>query len=469
MHATGWWSHPVARRAHGARDVLGDRDDPARDPPHRLPSPSSAKYSRPFRGAATAAIEDHPTNQHREGSHRCVDATAQTDALPQLPSLAELGFGGSGGASGRAGFAGGGASAATAAGGYPGGEAAGFGSSPETLRNLERLIEAQRAQLVSKGLISDDRGRRTGHHGGGHGGGHGHGHQPPSPRVGRRSPGSQPRSRRNNSLGGDGDLVFFESPMPNPERRGGNPSPVARPRGPMPRKMRTGTHARSSTKVSPEKNEPGGLGSSGSGPNPDLAALFSPSPPVGTPASRADRGESKLSASPTANRTLHFASLAPRVTGQTSTPGVAKPRPRPLVHAPAAARRLGVLEDDSALASPESGFSSDGSSGAVGPTATGVARTGGGGGDGGGGIASVRVGSETGRGAFRVVGSFTPAPASAFVAVEKAADRRGSAGDDVEAAKERVGWGDGPSPGGVGGTRGSSVLTQSLRKEDAFE
>ena len=398
-----------------------------------------------------------------------MDATAQTDALPQLPSLAELGFGGSGGASGRAGFAGGGASAATAAGGYPGGEAAGFGSSPETLRNLERLIEAQRAQLVSKGLISDDRGRRTGHHGGGHGGGHGHGHQPPSPRVGRRSPGSQPRSRRNNSLGGDGDLVFFESPMPNPERRGGNPSPVARPRGPMPRKMRTGTHARSSTKVSPEKNEPGGLGSSGSGPNPDLAALFSPSPPVGTPASRADRGESKLSASPTANRTLHFASLAPRVTGQTSTPGVAKPRPRPLVHAPAAARRLGVLEDDSALASPESGFSSDGSSGAVGPTATGVARAGGGGGDGGGGIASVRVGSETGRGAFRVVGSFTPAPASAFVAVEKAADRRGSAGDVVDAAKERVGWGDGPSPGGVGGTRGSSVLTQSLRKEDAFE
>ena len=81
----------------------------------------------------------------------------------------------------------------------------------------------------------------------------------------------------------------------------------------------------------------------------------------------------------------------------------------------------------------------------------------------------MRVGSETGRGAFRVVGSFTPAPASAFVAVEKAADRRGSAGDVVDAAKERVGWGDGPSPGGVGGTRGSSVLTQSLRKEDAFE
>ena len=395
-----------------------------------------------------------------------MDATAQTDALPQLPSLAELGFGSGLGSSG------GGASL----GGPPAGEAAGFGSSPETLRNLERLIEAQRAQLVSKGLISDDRGRRTGHHGGGHGGGHGHGHQPPSPRVGRRSPGSQPRSRRNNSLGGDGDLVFFESPMPNPERRGGNPSPVARPRGPMPRKMRTGTHARSSTKVSPEKNEPGGLGSSGSGPNPDLAALFSPSPPVGTPASRADRGESKLSASPTANRTLHFASLAPRVTGQTSTPGVAKPRPRPLVHAPAAARRLGVLEDDSALASPESGFSSDGSGGAAGPTGPGVVRTDGGA---GGGIAPVRVGSQTGlglglggqtgRGAFRVVGSFTPAPASAFVAVEKAADRRGSAGDVVDAAKERVGWGDGPSPGGVGGTRGSSVLTQSLRKEDAFE
>ena len=61
------------------------------------------------------------------------------------------------------------------------------------------------------------------------------------------------------------------------------------------------------------------------------------------------------------------------------------------------------------------------------------------------------LGSETGRGAFRVVGSFTPAPASAFVAVEKAADEAGSA-SDVEAAKERVGWGDGPS--GERGERG---------------
>ena len=151
--------------------------------------------------------------------------------------------------------------------------------------------------------------------------------------------------------------------------------------------------------------------------------------------------------------------------------GVAKPRPRPLSHAPAVARHLGVLEDDSALASPESGFSSDGSGGAMGPTVQA------GGGGAGGGIAPVRVGSQTGlglglggqtgRGAFRVVGSFTPAPASAFVAVEKAELRRGSA-SDVEAARERVGRGDGPS-GGVGGTRGSSVLTQSLRKEDAFE
>ena len=467
MHAT----HHVASRAHGHRDgEYGDRDDPRGDPPHRLPSPSSAKYSRPFRGAATAAIEDQP-HQHPGGPHR-VDATAQTDALPQLPSLAELGFGSGLGSSG------GGASL----GGPPAGEAAGFGSSPETLRNLERLIEAQRAQLVSKGLISDDRGRRTGHGGGhgqgqgqGHGQGHGHGHQPPSPRVGRRSPGSQPRSRRNNSLGGDGDLVFFESPMPNPERRGGNPSPVARPRGPTPRKMRTGNHARSSTKqVSPEKNEPGGLVGSGYGLNPDLSSLFSPSPPVKTPASsRADRGDAKLGTSPTANRTLHFStSLAPRLTGQTSSvSGVAKPRPRPLSHAPAVARHLGVLEDDSALASPESGFSSDGSGGAMGPTVQA------GGGGAGGGIAPVRVGSQTGlglglggqtgRGAFRVVGSFTPAPASAFVAVEKAELRRGSA-SDVEAARERVGRGDGPS-GGVGGTRGSSVLTQSLRKEDAFE
>jgi len=156
--------------------------------------------------------------------------------------------------------------------------------------------------------------------------------------------------------------------------------------------------------------------------------------------------------------------------------GVAKPRPRPLSHAPAVARHLGVLEDDSALASPESGFSSDGSGGAAGPTGPGVVRTDGGA---GGGIAPVRMGSQTGlglglglggqtgRGAFRVVGSFTPAPASAFVAVEKAELRRGSA-SDVEAARERVGRGDGPS-GGVGGTRGSSVLTQSLRKEDAFE
>ena len=235
---------------------------------------------------------------------------------------------------------------------------------------------------------------------------------------------------------------------------------MARPRGPTPRKMRTGNHARSSTKqVSPEKNEPGGLVGSGYGLHPDLSSLFSPSPPVGvTPtSSRADRGDAnKLSASPTANRTLHFASLAPRVTGQTSSvSGVAKPRPRPLSHAPAVARHLGVLEDDSALASPESGFSSDGSGGAAGPTGPGVVRTDGGA---GGGIAPVRMGSQTGlglglggqtgRGAFRVVGSFTPAPASAFVAVEKAELRRGSA-SDVEAARERVGRGDGPS-GGVG-------------------
>jgi len=286
---------------------------------------------------------------------------------------------------------------------------------------------------------------------------------------------------RNNSLGGDGDLVFFESPMPNPERRGGNPSPVARPRGPVPRKTRTGNPGtRSSTKVSPEKNDlgPGGSGGvfegqgSGSGLNPDLAALFSPSPPVGTSVSRAGGTDAKRSASPMANRTLHFASLAPRVTGQTSTQSlVAKPRPRPLSHAPAVARHLGVLEDDSALASPESGFSSDGSSGLdlgrsgldSGPTAS-VVRVGGGAYI--PGHAPVRVGSETGRGAFRVVGSFTPAPSSAFVAVAKAADRRGSA-SDVEAAKERVGWGDGPW-GERGGTRGSSVLTQSLRK-DAIE
>ena len=489
MHATGWSSHHTPIRAHHLGDCDGDRDEPIRDeprePPHRLPSPSSAKYSRPFRGAATAAIDHHLHNH--PPPHR-VDATAQTEALPQLPSLAELGFG----SGGWFGSFGGDASAGDHRGVPPAGEAAGSGSSPETLRKLERLIEAQRAQLVSKGLISDDRGRRTGQgqgqgqgHGHGHGQGHGHGHQSPSPRVGRRSPGSnQPRSRRNNSLGGDGDLVFFESPMPNPERRGGNPSPVARPRGPVPRKTRTGNPGtRSSTKVSPEKNEPpggsGGSGGQGSGLNPDLAALFSPSSePVGTTASRdiSQAMFTKRSASPMANRTLHFASLAPRVTGQTSTPGVAKPRPRPLVHAPAVARHLGVLEDDSALASPESGFSSDGSSGFdlgrsgldSGPTNwVGVVRSGGGG-TSLGIEPRLRVGSETGRGAFRVVGSFTPAPSSAFVAVEKgwADGRRGSA-SDVEAAKERVGWGDGPS-GERGGTRGSSVLTQSLRK-DAFE
>ena len=100
-----------------------------------------------------------------------------------------------------------------------------------------------------------------------------------------------------------------------------------------------------------------------------------------------------------------------------------------------------------------------------------------GGGGEGGGIAPVLVGSQTGlglglgaqtgRGAFRVVGSFTPAPASAFVAVEKAELRRGSA-SDVEAARERVGAGR-RAVRGSGERGGASVLTQSLRKEDAFE
>ena len=79
-------------------------------------------------------------------------------------------------------------------------------------------LEAQRAQLVSKGLIVDDHGvpHGSGHasraerpglsvQGRGNERGSGHGHQPHSPRAGRRSPGSQPKSRRNNSLGGDGD------------------------------------------------------------------------------------------------------------------------------------------------------------------------------------------------------------------------------------------------------------------------
>jgi hypothetical protein len=89
-----------------------------------------------------------------------------------------------------------------------------------------------------------------------------------------------------------------------------------------------------------------------------------------------------------------------------------------------------VLEDDSALASPDSEFSSE--SGSLGVRE--------GAGEGGGAFRSgfreavqPRVGSGSGRGAFRVVGSFTPAPSSAF----KAVDKRGSA-SEVEEASERL-------------------------------
>jgi hypothetical protein len=108
---------------------VGDYGDFELDAPHRLPSPS-AKYARPFRGAALGAIEGHLPH--------LVDGTCQTETLPQLPSLADLGYGRGDSSLGDA--------------------SAGAGSSPETLRNLEKLIEAQRAQLVSKGLIVDDRG-----------------------------------------------------------------------------------------------------------------------------------------------------------------------------------------------------------------------------------------------------------------------------------------------------------------------
>ena len=291
-------------------------------------------------------------------------------------------------------------------------------------------------------------------------GARGHGHQPHSPRAGRRSPGSQPKSRRNNSLGGDGDLVYFESPMPNPERRGGNPSPVARPRGPTPRKMRGGNKSSSfdrAHKGSPERADSVQV-------RDNLAAalgltLFSPSPPGdGLPAVRTsfewgEKDVGKLSASPTANRTLHFATRAP---SKAATIHVAKPRPRPLSHAPAVARHLGVLEDDSALASPDSEFSSE--SGSLGVRE--------GAGEGGGAFRSgfheavqPRVGSGSGRGAFRVVGSFTPAPSSAF----KAVDKRGSA-SEVEEASERLRR---DRKAGSSGLGGSSGLTQSLRR-DAF-
>ena len=305
---------------HHGHQVGDSAEDFELDAPHRLPSPS-AKYARPFRGAALGAIEGHLPH--------LVDGTCQTETLPQLPSLADLGYGRGDSSLGDA--------------------SAGAGSSPETLRNLEKLIEAQRAQLVSKGLIVDDRGVP---HGSRDGAGHrvppsvqgrgnergsGHGHQPHSPRAGRRSPGSQPKSRRNNSLGGDGDLVYFESPMPNPERRGGNPSPVARPRGPTPRKMRSGNKSSSfdrAHKGSPERADSVQV-------RDDLAAalgltLFSPSPPGdGLPAVRTsfewgEKDVGKLSASPTANRTLHFATRAP---SKAATIHVAKPRPRPLSHA----------------------------------------------------------------------------------------------------------------------------------------
>lgn len=440
--AKGSTAHRGYHGHHGHQ--VGDSGDFELDAPHRLPSPS-AKYARPFRGAALGAIEGHLPH--------LVDGTCQTETLPQLPSLADLGYGRGDSSLGDA--------------------SAGAGSSPETLRNLEKLIEAQRAQLVSKGLIVDD-------HGVPHGSGHAsraerpglsvqgrgnervasHGHQPHSPRAGRRSPGSQPKSRRNNSLGGDGDLVYFESPMPNPERRGGNPSPVARPRGPTPRKMRSGNKSSSfdrAHKGSPERADSVQV-------RDNLAAalgltLFSPSPPGdGLPAVRTsfewgEKDVSKLSASPTANRTLHFATRAP---SKAATIHVAKPRPRPLSHAPAVARHLGVLEDDSALASPDSEFSSE--SGSLGVRE--------GAGEGGGAFRSgfheavqPRVGSGSGRGAFRVVGSFTPAPSSAF----KAVDKRGSA-SEVEEASERLRR---DRKAGSSGLGGSSVLTQSLRR-DAF-
>jgi hypothetical protein len=115
-----------------------------------------------------------------------------------------------------------------------------------------------------------------------------------------------------------------------------------------------------------------------------------------------------------------------------------------------------VLEDDSALASPDSEFSSE--SGSLG-VREGAGEGGGAFRSGFGEAVQPRVGSGSGRGAFRVVGSFTPAPSSAF----KAVDKRGSA-SEVEEASERLRRDRKVGSSGLGG---SSGLTQSLRR-DAF-
>ena len=107
--AKGSTAHRGLHSANGHQ--VGDSGDFELDAPHRLPSPS-AKYARPFRGAALGAIEGHLPY--------LVDGTCQTETLPQLPSLADLGYGR------------GDSSLVDAS--------AGAGSSPETLRNLEKLI-----------------------------------------------------------------------------------------------------------------------------------------------------------------------------------------------------------------------------------------------------------------------------------------------------------------------------------------
>ena len=180
-------SHP---RVHPHPFPLAQARGPA---PRRLPSPSGGKFARPYRGAAAAAVADDASRCATCGERSNVasrDASCQTDVTADQVRTRDLG-------NPRA-------------------------SSPfvpvptpaedaDSLAALERLIETRRAALVARGVLrTDDRGNYARVR---------YAEPTPPPVLDRRSPRRAPRSRRQNSLGGDERRHTIRLAAPGPGTR----------------------------------------------------------------------------------------------------------------------------------------------------------------------------------------------------------------------------------------------------------
>ena len=334
------------------------------DHARRLPSPSGGKFARPYRGAAAAAVADDASRCATCGERSNVasrDASCQTDVTADQVRTRDLG--------------------------EPSRASSPFVPVPtpaedaDSLAALERLIETRRAALVARGVLrTDDRGNYARVR---------YAEPTPPPVLDRRSPRRAPRSRRQNSLGGDGDVIRFDSPLPDPERV--SPS---RPEGPTPRKMR-------GERRSADADAYAGMGHTQTDVVVDArtsksSSSFSSPRPV-PPSSGTRRSPThKYSVSPGSNGTRHFAAAAPRVEDE-EVGGVgeafrmertrtrAKPLARRLADARGGRAREGAVEDafDSAYdtsapsSSTHSGHTSDDGEGGAKGGAKGGARGGG--------------------------------------------------------------------------------------------